>query len=117
MRGELISSSGLVIIRRLISYLPPWAMTFVLGQMVWQWIGLGVYFFFGASAILLIYKCSRTVLAAVDSKLDSSLGLRYTLNRDMRVQVERSTADAVGSASGETEGRSISNTVKLVCLF
>ena len=73
VRGKLISSSGLVIIRRLISYLPTWAMTFVFGQMIWQWIGLGVYFFFGASAILLIYKCTGTVLAAVDSKLDSSL--------------------------------------------
>ncbi|MFH0959581.1 MAG: mechanosensitive ion channel family protein [Pseudomonadota bacterium] len=73
VRSELISSSGLVIIRRMISYLPPWTMTFFFGQMVWQWIGLGVYFFFGAAAILLIYKCTRTVLAALDSKLDSSL--------------------------------------------
>ena len=73
VRGELISSSGLVIIRRMIGYLPPWPMTFVFGQMVWQWIGLGVYFFFGAAAILLIYKCTGTVLAAVDSKLDYSL--------------------------------------------
>ena len=53
----------------------------------------------------------------LDSKLDSSLGLRYALNRDMRVQVERTTADAVDPASGGTERRSVSNTVKLVCLF
>ena len=53
----------------------------------------------------------------LDSKLDSSLGLRYTLNRDMQVQVERTTADAVDPASGGTERRSVSNTVKLVCLF
>lgn len=53
----------------------------------------------------------------LDSKLDSSLGLRYALNRDMQVQVERTTADAVDPASGGTERRSVSNTVKLVCLF
>ena len=52
----------------------------------------------------------------LDSKLDSSLGLRYTLNRDMQVQVERTTAD-VDPASGGTVRRSASNTVKLVCLF
>jgi hypothetical protein len=53
----------------------------------------------------------------LDSKLDSSLGLRYTLNRDTQVQVERTTADAADPASGGTERRSVSNTVKLVCLF
>jgi hypothetical protein len=53
----------------------------------------------------------------LDSKLDSSLGLRYTINRDMQVQVERAVADAVDPASGGTERRSVSNTVKLVCLF
>ena len=53
----------------------------------------------------------------LDSKLDSSLGLRYTLNRDMRVQVERTTADAVDPASGGIERRTVSSTVKLVCLF
>ena len=53
----------------------------------------------------------------LDSKLDSSLGLLYTLNRDMRVQVERTTADAADPASGGTERRAVSNTVKLVCLF
>jgi hypothetical protein len=53
----------------------------------------------------------------LDSKLDSSLGLRYTLNRDMQVQVERSIADATDPASGGTERRSVSNSVKLVCLF
>jgi len=53
----------------------------------------------------------------LDSKLDSSLGLRYTLNRDMRIQMERTTADAADPASGGAERRSVSNTVKLVCLF
>ncbi len=53
----------------------------------------------------------------LDSKLDSSLGLRYTLNRDMQVQVERTTADAVDPAWGGTGRRSVSNTVKLVCVF
>jgi hypothetical protein len=53
----------------------------------------------------------------LDSKLDSSLGLRYAINRDMRVQVERTTADAADPASGGTQRRSVSNTVKLVCLF
>ena len=53
----------------------------------------------------------------LDSKHDSSMGLRYTLNRDMRVQVERTTADAVDPISGVTVQRSVSNTVKLVCLF
>ena len=53
----------------------------------------------------------------LDSKLDSSLGLRYMRNRDMRVQVERTTADAVDPISGVTVQRSVSNTVKLVCLF
>jgi len=53
----------------------------------------------------------------LDSKLDSSLGLLYTLNRDTRVQVERTTADTADPASGGTERRSVSNTVKLVCLF
>jgi hypothetical protein len=53
----------------------------------------------------------------LDSKLDSSLGLRYTLNRDMRVQVERTIADAADPAAGGTVRRSVSNTVKLVCVF
>jgi hypothetical protein len=53
----------------------------------------------------------------LDSKFDSSLGLRYTLNRDMQVQVERTIADAADTASGGIERRSVSNTVKLVCLF
>jgi len=35
----------------------------------------------------------------------------------MQVQVERTTADAVDPASGRTERRSVSNTIKLVCLF
>ena len=53
----------------------------------------------------------------LDSKHDSSMGLRYTLNRDMRVQVERAVADAMDPASGGTLRRSVSNTVKLVCVF
>jgi hypothetical protein len=53
----------------------------------------------------------------LESRLDSSLGLLYTLNRDMRVQVERTIAGAVDPDSGGTERRSVSNTVKLVCLF
>lgn len=53
----------------------------------------------------------------LDGKLDSSLGLLYTLNRNMRVQVERTTADAVDPASGWAGRRSVSNTVKLVCVF
>lgn len=53
----------------------------------------------------------------LDSTFDSSLGLQYTLNRDMRVQAERTTADAADPASGGTGRRSVSNTVKLVCLF
>jgi len=53
----------------------------------------------------------------LDSKLDSSLGLLYTLNRDMRVQVERTTADALDPISGVTVQRAVANTVKLVCVF
>ena len=53
----------------------------------------------------------------LDGKLDSSLGLRYTLNRDMRVQAERTIADAVGPLSGGAVQRAVSNTVKLVCAF
>jgi len=53
----------------------------------------------------------------LDSKLDSNLGFRYTINRDMQVQVERTTADAADPASGGTERRTVSNTIKLVCLF
>lgn len=53
----------------------------------------------------------------LDSRLDSSLGLRYTIDRDMRVQVERTIADAADPASGGTVQRSVSNTVKLVCVF
>lgn len=53
----------------------------------------------------------------LDSKLDSSLGLRYTIDRDMRVQVERTIADAVDPISGGTVQRAVSNTVKLVCVF
>jgi hypothetical protein len=53
----------------------------------------------------------------LDSRLDSSLGLRYTIDRDMRVQVERSIADAADPISGGTVQRAVSNTVKLVCVF
>ena len=53
----------------------------------------------------------------LDRKLDSSLGLRYTLNGDMRVQVERTIADALDPISGVAVQRAVSNTVKLVCVF
>jgi len=53
----------------------------------------------------------------LDGKFDSRLGVRYTLSRDMQVQVERTIADAADPASGGTVRRSASNSIKLVCVF
>ncbi len=53
----------------------------------------------------------------VDNKLDSRLGLRYIVGPLMQVQLERMTADAQDPASGGTVRRSVSNTLKFVCLF
>ena len=75
---EQLSSSGdLIIPNRLVRHLPGWALEIILGQAVWQWIGLVLYLVVGAATVVLTSKISRYALEALDRKFDSTF--RHTL--------------------------------------
>jgi MscS family membrane protein len=70
---ELSAESGLVVLNKLVSRLPRWAKAEIAGQSVWQWSGLALYFLFGLSAVLLLYRYGGEVLGLLDKRLDWNL--------------------------------------------
>lgn len=74
---QLSSSGDLIVPNRMVRHLPGWALETILGQAVWQWIGLVLYLVVGAAAVMLTFKISRYALEALDRKFDSTL--RQTL--------------------------------------
>lgn len=74
---QLSSTGDLIVPNRMVRHLPGWALEIILGQAVWQWIGLVLYLVVGAAAVMLTSKISRYALEALDRKFDSTL--RHTL--------------------------------------
>jgi MscS family membrane protein len=74
---QLSSSGDLIVPNRMVRHLPGWALEIILGQAVWQWIGLVLYLVVGATAVMLTSRISRYAFQALDHKFDSTLS--YTL--------------------------------------
>jgi len=70
---EVSSSAGLPFLAQLVRRLPSWAKIQIAGQAAWQWTGMLLYFLFGLSAVLLIYRYGVDVLAISDKRLNWNL--------------------------------------------
>jgi len=70
---KLIDSAGPFIPRRLIGELPQWCKAEFLGQALWQWMGLLLYFAIAAGVVVLAWKCGVGALRFLDARFDSNL--------------------------------------------
>lgn len=73
--GQLRTAGSLIIPQAFIDRLPDWAKAEFYGQAVWQWIGLILYAFIGAGAVLVLYEGSSTALGILDQKFHWNLKL------------------------------------------
>jgi len=70
---QTASSAGWIIPHALLSDLPNWARVTVLGQALWQWVGLALYIVLGLGAVFLIYKASGKVLDLLNTRLGANI--------------------------------------------
>jgi hypothetical protein len=65
-----------------------------------------------------VYGCMTSFYTIrLDNRLEYSLGLRYALDRDVQLEIERRTVDVSDPSPAGTAGRSVSNLVRLVLVF
>ncbi len=70
---QLTSSAGPFVSKELMDRLPGWSQALILGQTVWQWLGLILYFLVGAGIMLFTYRCVQIALGILDAKFNLSL--------------------------------------------
>jgi MscS family membrane protein len=70
---RLSSTAGPMIPKQIMDLVPRWAQAMVLGQALWQWLGLVLYVAVGGAAVLLVHRCAGGALGLIDAKIDSDL--------------------------------------------
>jgi len=69
---QLSSSAGLIATKKIMDRLPVWLKVEIVGEAVWQWIGLILYLLFTVAALLITYRYVRKGLNLLDTRLHSN---------------------------------------------